>query len=412
MAESSARYSQEETPQFVQRMDSWLASISSLLRSECADNYAATVLMGGFARGWGAFVNEPEGPAPCNDIDIALVTERRLASADLAELRRAATSIVNPCSQHKLAELSPLDLHVDVLNFTTSDIRSLAPSQFHYDLAKASRLIDGQDVLAAAPAMEPSDLDPADALLSICNNSFSVSEALALSEMPEDARRLNVLIFATKASMAAGIAVTIIDGSYSPDPIARIDRLREISQGSVLGRRAPAFVDLVREATLARSLLSDDRQARAAHFVRTASYTMKAAAAYVLHSGFSKPWLDDPAGLAQAIAEVWQAERLRQPNKPVGAKMATAAKRLVKIAVGRGGRSNWPEKARVYSAALPILGALALEDDLTYDADERLTRAAHSILTGSPSELRPGALGWTDTARAMVSALKRQNWIK
>jgi len=410
-------YCRDETPEFRERMDHWLEAIVDLLRARTGGNYAAILLMGGYGRGWGAFVDGADGPQPVNDLDIALVTRGRLDRNALLQLREDATRLVNPDSQHRLSELSPLDLHVDVLNFTVRDFQVLPPCQFHLDIVRSARLLDGEDVLAGARTLVPADLDVADSLMAICNNAMSVSESVAVGNWDGRSTRLNLLIFATKACIMAGAAVLIPEGLYSPLPDERVKALRlflESDAAAALRAAAPDFADVVERASLDRGYLSAEKIAGVESYFADARRILPSTAAHLLRRVFREKCIFSAADAGDGIARCWTRERMRSAPVPLRSRLKAVVRGAVNVVRGRGGRADWPRRAAVSASAVPLIAALELPPGGAPCADDVLTASVWDLLrrgdVQTPQCPATGFAGWCEAAQAVVGAVKCQNW--
>lgn len=388
-------------------MDAWLAEVTSYLRSECRGNYVSLVLAGGYGRGWGAFTVSDTGPAPVNDLDLVLVTEKRLGRDIAAGLSHEATALISPGSRFATDSLTPLDLHADVMNLTRADFQKLPPTQFSYDLLESGRVIDGANILTQAPGFPAAQIDPAAALLSICNHSSSVYESFLVGRIAPEQMRLNLFSFATKAAAAAGSAVLLANRRYSAlpdDRLRTIEGMVDAGDLSDLLETEPRFVSLVRDGTMERGFCSPERLARSGRHFEDARSAMMAAAVYCARH-LLEASVDDPVGAARAISTQWRKEFLQTRGEPL---WKSAARRALQLAGLRPVPQSWAAKAPVYASAIPLFAALSLDYSLQPSADDGATRAAAEILGMEPPA--PGVEGWVRTAETMVVALKRQNW--
>ncbi len=410
------KYSQDETPEFRQRMDGWLQQFVELFRGELGPNYVATLLMGGYGRGWGAMIETPNGPMPINDIDMAVITNERLKSEIVHELRERATKFVNPDSKFSASDSSALDLHADVMNFTRADLPRLPADQFHYDLVHSARLVDGQNVLLEARIIGEDELDPGDAFTLLCNNASSIYESTVIGALSSEETRRNLLVFATKGAMSAGAALLIIEGGYSPFPDSRMEALSGLLKLEGMAKLiaiAPNYLEMVRDSTVSRGLLDEGKMARAHEFMLGAQACLLNTMRWCLVRVFGAPWIDDPCELGDMLTSFWRRERLRMVRTN---RLKQTAKTILQAAgIMKKPRADWHERAAVFGATMPMLAAISLDSNLNPTINDDCVHHVRDVLKslGLLVDTPVGGYdGFCATARAMVEALKCQNWVR
>ena len=410
------KYCQEETAEFVERMDAWLARIARLFRSETGTNYVSSVLMGGYGKGWGAMSPSSEGPLPVNDLDIAIVTKDRLGASDLLRLHELATQILNPASQYDMRSWSAMDVHADVMNFCVSDFQRLQPTQFHLDLTQGSRVFDGDDVLAGAVRIGALDLDKGDALRLVFNHVINLFEPCAVGN-PEDLATRTALFFtATKAAVAAGSAVIMINGQYHTHLPERFEALRALDKAGIISEitaHDERFVEDYEQYARDRALATEDRVQRSFEYYMRSRDMICSAARYCVSEIFRCKAMCDICGLADDLPNLWVSENVETPRGRLNCK--SVAKKALQAVGLRAKPVPWRPRAVVYAAGLPLLAAFTYNEQGLYHIDSGYAQAGKSILAdagiavGTKQDM---FAQWQECGRAAVGALKSQNWIR
>lgn len=395
-------------------MDAWMRQIAGLFRDRLGTNYVATVLMGGYGRGWGAVAATPDGPMPVNDLDIAVVTRERVPADLLYRLHEEATVLVNPESRYSMLDASAMDVHADVMNFTQGDFAVLAPTQFHVDLVQASRVVDGVDVLADAVRLDPSALDPGDALRLVFNHVINLFEPCAVGPLSDYGNRQALFFTATKAAVAAGSAVIMVHGRYAPRPPGRFEALRSLAREGLLSgllEHEPDFAATFEQFACDRSAVTGEKVARAERYYATSRRMILEAGRYVISRVFGVVRLADPLDLARAVPSLWNKEFIR----PAPLRPKAVARRLLQGLGLRQSPPSWRPRALLFGAGVALLDALSFDEQgqpVVFDAS---LAAGRGLLrqSGAPdlADLS-GLAGWTQAGSAAVGALKRQSWIR
>lgn len=412
----AARYCQKETAGFRENMDATMSATAKLFRETLGANYVATILMGGYGRGWGAMLQTADGVVPVNDLDIAVVTQQRLPPEMLLVLHEKATAIVNPDSRYDMRECSVMDVHADVMNFVSADFARLQPSQFHMDLVHGSRVVDGPDVLAGAVSVQASDLDPGDALRLIFNHVINLFEPMAVARVGEKEALAPAFFTATKAAIASGAAITILEKRYSSDPAERIESLQallKVEPANQVIRHCPEFADVVQEFTLARCCADETKIAAAPEYFRRARGVILTAARYAVTRTFQRPWSEDISELARTLPALWVTENVTADSGQ-GFRPRQVARRLLQTAGLKPRPAPWKPRALIFAAGLPILASLSYETG-AWRLDEDALGVGIKLLKAAEVDIphsTPGKPLWQSAARAAVGALKRQNWIR
>lgn len=112
-----------------------LETLALFLRERSASHgFVSLLLAGNLAQGEGSFLVTPTGQRLFNDIDLVLVTERRVPLGVALAWEREATHLVAPDSLYAGDRLSPLGLHVDLAVLPRCRLRSLPCTLFNFDL--------------------------------------------------------------------------------------------------------------------------------------------------------------------------------------------------------------------------------------------------------------------------------------
>lgn len=414
-----ARYCQEETPEFVALLDEWLARLALLFRERLGPDYVATVLMGGYGRGWGSMMPTEGGYLPVNDFDVALVTRRRLSTADVLGLQEEGTRLLLPDSDYSMTSFSQISFHVDVMNFTEKDLPVLTPSQYHYDFVHGSRVVDGRDVLAECAPLVPGDLGVDDALTLILNHVINLYEPLAAGPPGSNETTRPLFFTSTKSAIAAGAAVTIVTGGYSSYPDERLEVLRHLVKREPTGQLpeiSGAFLETVTDCTALRSCATPDRLRRTAELAGRAAASLCEALRFVLASSFGAGVSGGVDDLAEAILRYWRpGSRGHLRNRANLAEIKRIARSVLRLARMRSNlRERW-RRLNVYAGGLCLMGALTLEPDWRTNVDAPLLDRSRWYLRegGWPVENgRRDFAGWQSTMQTAVTALKNQNLIR
>lgn len=123
------------------------------------------ILTGSFGRGEGSVRKTDTGVQPVNDYDFVVVPEEQ----NKTDLKSTLASKAN-----KLAEKLSIDF-VDVMIVDQSELSSLDPSIFNYDLRYGSVVVHGDpDILSKIPTFSPGDIPLYEAIILLSNRMAGV----------------------------------------------------------------------------------------------------------------------------------------------------------------------------------------------------------------------------------------------
>ena len=240
-----------------------LETLALFLRERSASHgFVSLLLAGSLAQGEGSFLLTPNGPRLFNDIDLVLVTERRVPPGVALAWEREATHLVAPDSLYAGGRLSPLGLHVDLAVLPRCRLRSLPCTLFNFDL-RSARVLAGNDVLPEMPRFRPTDIPAREALVLLGNRCLSLCESAGL---PKAGTALWMYYHALKAIIDAGAALTILSGRYRTSHWERLPLLEGVLRADFpsLLVRCPHLLETVEDALSDRRRLTADPGSEAA----------------------------------------------------------------------------------------------------------------------------------------------------
>jgi hypothetical protein len=196
----------------------------------------ALFLVGGFARGEGSVIVEPEGPRPLNDYDFVVVTETRRDWPSLTETgRRLAREVGIPS--------------VDLLPLRTRDLPALRHTIFNYDLITCGKLVAGDaSIRHLFPRLMPGHIPLSEGRILLINRMFCLLESFRhhfLEESPGEAEAFFCHQQGCKAVLACQDAVLLQQRRYHHRYLERMLRLQDgpapVRGLKELSRQATAF---------------------------------------------------------------------------------------------------------------------------------------------------------------------------
>ena len=227
-----------------------------LRRRSASHGFVSLLLAGSLARGEGSLLLTPAGPRLFNDIDLVLVTERRVPPSAALAWEQEATRLVAPESLYAGDRLSPPGLHVDLAVLSLWRLRRLPCTLFNFDLQSA-RVLAGEDVLLEMPRFRPTEIPAREALVLLGNRCLSLCESAG---PPEADTALWMYYHALKAIIDAGAALMILSGRYHTSHWERLPLLEGVLRADFpsLLARWPDLPEMVEDAHFERRRLRAD----------------------------------------------------------------------------------------------------------------------------------------------------------
>jgi hypothetical protein len=194
------------------------------------DQLVALILIGGYGRGEGGFIQTPDGPAPYNDYDYFVVVRkcnphmRKALRTTLAELGRTLQQQVG--------------VEVDLELLTVDRLKRAQPSLVFAEMRWGHRVIAGElRALSAMPRMPFHRLPPGEITRLLLNRgALLLMNQQLLADWPlevpvahlQDARRDVFLKHLFKAVLACGDARLAAAGMYHPSYPQKLTRLSSL----------------------------------------------------------------------------------------------------------------------------------------------------------------------------------------
>jgi hypothetical protein len=226
------KYCKYENIHFQEAFDGYLRLIVDLIKSHVQDNLVSILLIGGYGRGEGTIMLQGNSASPVNDIDLAVVSHKRIEKDVLKHLMMDAARIVKPDTRYVHDGYCKLDFHVDIFNLKEEELLKLTPSQFNYDLKYASMVIYGDQVLSRIPGFKSEQIPTWDGLLLLFNRCMSLAEIFSPDCIikREDIDQADwIYYFAIKGIIDSAAALLILLGRYVPFHEERIEILKSMS---------------------------------------------------------------------------------------------------------------------------------------------------------------------------------------
>lgn len=355
-----------------------LQALALFFRERSASHgFVSLLLAGSLAQGEGSLLLTPTGPRLFNDIDLVLVTERRVSPRTALAWEREATRLVAPDSSYAGDRLSPLGLHVDLAVLPRWRLHRLPRTLFNFDLQSA-RVLAGTDVLPEMPRFQPTDIPAREALVLLANRCLSLCESAG---PPEANTALWMYYHALKGIIDSGAALLILSGCYRTPQRERLSLLEGVVRAHYpsLLARWPLFIEMAQGAVAERKQLRPDvgwgeavarwREARGVIL-----QALRCSLARVLGLSERSPWAEISASMHQwwtsfgALAggrhalrgaARWTAVRLvRRPRRLLAQAAVHAAAPHLLLAIEPGGQSP-PEYCGDLALAGSYLSKLA-----------------------------------------------------
>lgn len=183
--------------------------------------FRALVMMGGYGRGEGGFVNGPDGPGPYNDYDYFVVVrgmDRAARDALATKLAEAAQEL-----EHKVG------VEVDFALLQDEKLARAEYSLMNAEMLWGHMVTAGDpQVLAAMPTMPFATLPPGEFTRLMLNRGslLLMNQQTLQTGKPLDAGQQEVLFkYLFKATLACGDTRLAGDGQYHPSYLVKKERL-------------------------------------------------------------------------------------------------------------------------------------------------------------------------------------------
>jgi hypothetical protein len=238
-------------------LEEGLQTLALFFRERAASHgFVSLLLAGSLGQGEGSVLLTAAGPQLFNDIDLVLVTERRVSPSTVLAWEREATRLVAPDSSYAGDRLSPLGLHVDLAVLSRRRLRRLPRTLFNFDLQSA-RVLAGADVLPEMPRFQPTEIPAREALVLLANRCLSLCESAG---PPEANTALWMYYHALKAIIDSGAALLILSGCYRTPQRERLSLLEDVVRAHYpsLLARWPLLIEMTQGAVAERQQLRPD----------------------------------------------------------------------------------------------------------------------------------------------------------
>lgn len=218
-----SKYAVKGSDELDARIDADLKRITDVV-SPCT---AAGILLGGYGRGEGTPLINPDGSqSPFNDYDLVVVVDK-LSSSDRNQFRKM---------EQELSE--ELGLDVDLCPYEKKHLPNSEFSLLNYEMKHGHRVVWGDErILDAMPGYPPDAIPLSEGTRLMLNRGkllLDVKLRLADPEPLDGQERIRLIKFISKAWLALGDCALLDEGKY--DISYRVKRERILSVGDIPNR--------------------------------------------------------------------------------------------------------------------------------------------------------------------------------
>ena len=218
-------------------------------------NPISIILFGGFGKGEGSIQAINGKPAPFNDFDFYIVTEKKLSDENLNEISMNAAKEVG-MGGLEVAYFpgegydSNKFFHVDTRCIPVSELGKLMKMQRYYELKYGSQIIYGDaTTLDKIPEIKPNEIPVSDGLRNLFNKLHTM--LLGLQEDYNEEQKKIRIFWSYKCYMSICEALLILDGKFAPTSKEKSKIFSEIYKNDFpeLYIKIPNLAEKVKKAT-------------------------------------------------------------------------------------------------------------------------------------------------------------------
>lgn len=217
-------YFGKPNPKLEKKLTKDLEKTCVLLSNQLGKNLISIFLIGGYGRDEGSFQIIGKKSSLVNDIDLVVITSKKIEKKRLLRLMDKSAKIVKLSANYAHDKYCPIDFHVDIFNFCEKELANYKPSQFAIDLKYAGKVIFGKPLLNLIPELESKDIPISDGTMILFNRILTLCEPFSLKKNANW-----IYCFSIKAILDSAVALLILNKKYSPFHNARLKSLKKLN---------------------------------------------------------------------------------------------------------------------------------------------------------------------------------------
>ena len=241
----------EKVDEYIKK--NYLDKIVASFIKDC--NPIAIILFGGFGKGEGSIHAVNGKPAPFNDFDFYIVTEKKLSDDELNIISMNAAREIGMGGLEvayfpEQGYDSNKFFHVDTRCIPVSELGKLMKMQRYYELKYGSQIIYGDaTTLDKIPEIKPNEIPVSDGLRNLFNKLHTM--LLGLQEDYNEEQKKIRIFWSYKCYMSICEALLILDGKFAPTSKEKSKIFSEIYKNDFpeLYIKIPNLAEKVKKAT-------------------------------------------------------------------------------------------------------------------------------------------------------------------